>query len=618
MIQIKINSEYLDINKETKISFKFINPFFSENFINESYSYSFLIKNNIKNKRILSRKNKSIDVLFSNILFCQGEILSVYEEEDNLNVNFRSKAKVLKENFEAKMLNELELDSFTINEASEDPFDKVQNWKNHIDTVLAEDSKTGSHKFPMIKSWGYNNFEDTNSEETNTLFEFQGRVANRHGLGSFQPNFPVTNSFLDGKKNWITTVAPCPRTEYLLNKIFDLFKIRIRNNELKNIPEFLQMFIWNNYVLDKVEPDSFGNYYNTHSDEFDLKNHVPKNNLFSILNLLNEVFDAVFVFENNYVDILIFSNAIKNKELDLSKYATELYSNEVNNNTAFIINYPDELISNQKILESYTDINDFNSFNYLFTHKELYFGKNKLNPILKTLEAYPLQTITIGNETGYILTQASYEVYIALPTPEPTTLVGFGQNEYYAFSPYYLKSDEYENDAEIFENIYFGLYRGLSNGFKPYFDEDGIYDPIGNTYPLTSKTCNFKNPIWINEDFEEKDFDTNEILGLSSVFINGPDSSFDKYKSQKVQILLNSDIKKKIFYFPIHIVLELIKFKRIRHIFKLKNESFKGYIKTISFVLTNEGISASEIEYYVKKNESFGEFSDDYSDDFNN
>jgi hypothetical protein len=619
MISIKINGQFADLFKGMKIPLKFENPVFSEDFINGAYSYSWNLPLTEKNKRLIKPKNNEIILLFKGIQLFSGYIVDFYDDGKILIINIINDAKKLKEELEFQKLSYLDLEEIEVIPTATAVDVKMGLWAIHINDNLESDPNQGSHKFPMIKTFGYNNFTETESEKQNEMFEFGGRTINRHGLGFFQGNFPVAKTFAGGRMNWITTIAPCPRVEYLLTEIFKKFGFKLRKNQLVAIPEFLQMVLFNNYVLDRLEESNTDStkYINTFADSYNLSNHVPNNNLYSLFLLLNEVFDAYFVFDNKFVDIFIVKDSLKIKPINLSKYASEIKTNDNSDKTGFVLDYSDEELIKEKIIVSFEDVIGFGTvFQYLYPYLKIDYPSNRSSNKTTSITAIPLITITIGNETGYITNQTDYENYKTSDPQEPWTLLGYAQNEYWARSSSYIKSDVLTPEVEIFEKLYFMCYRGVSEGFLPAFDVDGNYTPDDNTNPNTSKTSNFKNPIWINEETESFDFDTNESFGKSSVYLNGPDNAFDSYKKPKLNLLYNSTIKTKILYFPLFKLLELLKWKEFRHVIQQKKESFIGYAKSYSFVLTDEGISPTECEYIVK-NESTGEFNDDFNDDFN-
>lgn len=609
MLAIKINNKNADLNPKMKIKLNFENPMFSESFMNQTYSYSWSIPITPTNQFLLKSAEK-IDLYYKGFLLFNGYLDSWYDNGDNYIINLVNDGKKIKQGLQEIQLNQLDLDVIQVVDEAENAANKTLAWKALINSNLNEDPNTGAYKFPMIKSWGYNNYDQVD-ENPNRLHEFAGRVINRFGLETFKPNFPITDSY--PYKDWITTVAPCPRVEYLLQKVFSFFSLRLRKNDLKDIPEYLQLFIFNNYVLDKQE--MFGLYpWNIHGNSFDLKNHVANTNCYSLFELLNEVFDAYFIIEGKNLDILLPIAPIGNK--NVTKYASEKFVNENQKEKGFVFSYNDEDIEAQRTPLSYEETVNGTIYDFLYTHQSVNYPTSSSYNTQIELKHAPLQTSSIGSEVGYITTLLDYLNYIALPFPLPYTLPGYGSAEYYAFSPFYLKSDEYENGAEIFQKLFFGLYRGKYSGFYPSWDEFGAYVPETSTFPPTPVVCNFKDAIWLNEETQDYDFETNHIFGKTSVFMNGPDNAFSAYKLKKLEILVGSTIKTKVLYFPLFELINLMKWKEIRHTFQQKKQSFVGFVKTFSFEVSNEGISPTEIDYIIPNLENKGSFSGDFNEDF--
>lgn len=618
MLTIKINNQLADINRDMKIPMKFENPLFSDNFMNEGYSYSWELPNTPKNKNLLKKKDLSIKVFFKGVLFINGVIDSYNRNGDSIGVHVVTDAKDLRKTLETTKLNELDFEDVTICEQSDIPIIKINKWEAYINDNLSQDVRDVSHTFPNIKTWGYNNRDTDDSEVANFMFEYGQNMINRHGMGSSLLNFQVPISYDGGKNNWITTVAPCPMIKYLFESICKKHNLKIRTNQLDSIDEYVQMWAFNNYVLDKREGElSSFSTYNVHGLGFNLRNHVTDCDMFNVLTLLNEVFDAFFIIDGYFIDIFLAKNSINVPAKNVSKYASENFINDPGNSTGFIVSYQDDDIEKYKVGDTTVEEEGITVSQYIYTHKTIQFPNNKTNNEPKTLKNVPLLTENFGKEPGYLTSFGRYQEYLD-DTLTVYNTYGYGQLEYNAISKAYIKSDYYDNNAEIFTKIFFGLYRGIHPGYKPGYNPDDSYNASLDTYPNTLVTCNFKNPIFINEDNGVfiYPYDTDPIFGTSSIFINGPDNSFDLYKKDKLRLLFQSTIKTKLLYLPVYELLQLLKWKNIKHVIQQKKESFTGYVKTVSFTLSNLGLSPTEVEYVVANTDLGGSFSEDFSEDY--
>lgn len=613
MITAKVNGKFIDLDPDMKIQMKVENPLFAQTFINEGYSYSFSIPPTQKNKLLIKKEESFFDLFFMGVFMFRAVILSFSKNIESIEVNLITEGKYFRKKCEEIKLSELDLEVVQICEETDAPLDKIEKWQNYMQATLSVPKLEQTHVFPMITSKGYNNFdEDAEPGDVNTVFEWGERLANRNIFGEYKLNYETSLSL--GDKNWITTVAPCLKVPYLLKKIFQKFNIRVRKNELESIEEYTDMFIFNNYVLDFLEIDG-ANSFNTHGTEISEINHVTNTNLYSLLQMLNEVFDAYFVLDKNQIDIYTSKSKLKGKPVNYSKFVSETYDNDpqegVGNNFSYEID--ENLINSYRTFDVDSDPNDPT---FIFTHEVRNYPYSKLTNNENQFTATPMITFCFGSLNGFPRTNPEYNIHVA-NTTEFWKNYGWGQIFSRANSPFYLKSDEYENEAEIFEKIYFGCFRGIYDSVQPFFNETtGIYEPAGNVTFDHPFTYSFKVGGFLGQTVSTE-IDIKHVFGKSSVYISENDNCLDLYKKPKLSLLYKSTINTKLAYFPFFKVIQLLKWDDIKHVIQQKNESFQGFSKSYSFTLTNQGISATEVEYVVRNKDLKGEFNDDFGNDFN-
>jgi hypothetical protein len=628
MLALKIGNQELDLDKETKINFKFTNPIFSENFINEAYSYSTTIPASFKNEKLL-KSNKLIQIYCNRTLFVSGLIKNFVKSSEKYSVNIITDTKAINNFLKETYLNQLDLDTFQVWEEEDTALNKVTKWKLFMNDTANLSSTSDARKsmcFPLLKSKGYTNFnekieinpdipfQNQVGQLRNEFHELDGRYINRHFRNNYELGIPMSylNTYLHP-----TTVAPCPYVNYLFKKIIDLLNISIDVNELEEIEEFQQMWLFNNQVLDLVEEyedvDLEQLKLNVFGKEIDLKKHVPNADLMSIFKLMNEVFDVYFYHEGAKMNILLSKNVLNKPAKNYSKYASENFLDEKNNKASFVFSYTDEEIKASDALN--VNKTDFNLDVFDLMHKDLSYP-TVLNESEKTeLSAIPLPSYAELRTKGRLDSYSQFVLEALNPgTSENYLSTGVGTFETWCFSPYYIKSDLYKNDAEIFDKIYFGLFKGFKMGYQKYINNE--FGVVPESFPNAITTYNFKQAIISDPSECQNYIDVLPILGESSIYIQGPDNAFDKYKKPKLDILYNAIPKTKLLYLPSFEILEIIKWKNPKHVIQQKKESFSGYIKTIKFALTNQGVSPSEIEYLVP-NTLDGEFSSDFNEDYN-
>ena len=164
-----------------------------------------------------------------------------------------------------------------------------------------------------------------------------------------------------------------------------------------------------------------------------------------------------------------------------------------------------------------------------------------------------------------------------------------------------LISDEYldnDEDLNISSKINTGLYRGVFTGFNPDVSGGGAH-----TYPEVPFFNNMKQYYMIIDEVPPTIIPINYDFGTTSLYYNGDNNLFDEHIEPKFKAKYKSNIKTKLLYLPLFELLDLLKWKKPIHVIQQKNESFKGLIKTISFTLSNEGLSPTEIEYLQEYSE---------------
>ena len=596
MITCKINGKAVDIFEDMKINVKIDNPMFSENFINEGYSYSFSLPLTPKNKLLLAKSlKKELTIFFKGILIIKAEIISFLETNEGIDLNIFTDAKSIKKACDETYLDELDLLEVSVCNSSDIPTTKITKWQNYMNAHLLVDHEKTTHVFPVIKST-YNDNQSASAEEKNDIFTNCGEFVNRCAFGSYLLNFAVPISV--SKNNWVTSVMPCPKANYILEKIFERFNIKIAYNELDKITEYRQLYIENNYVLDKIE--AYGaNNYNVHGIGFNLKNHVPKATIFSFLQMLNELFDACFIIIGNEVRIYTAKSLTEFKPKNVTKYASETFNYDVNDVTGYSIIYdiPEDDVRYYKTPISGIWPNQIS----LEPMKKVDYPSENINNDEITLTSLPLMTGINFNGVGFPRTYTEYGLTDdGLPNG---SIYGQGQWLSYAFTgrSTFLRSDEYP-DNPIQEQIRMGCYRGVKETLQPGFDPDGTYNPSLNTTTTHPFTFNYKRAYYWNQTPGDE-INIDYIFGESSIMMNGPDNAFYKYKKTKFNVLYGAKSKTKLLYLPLHELIELMKWKNTKHVIQQKNESFKGFAKSISFTISNDGLSATEIAYVVQSND---------------
>lgn len=613
-MRIVIEGIDVDYPDDIKITIKRSNPFFESTGINEGASYSFSINKTPSIYKLLfltDKKEFEAKIFINSLLFVSGKVVVNKEKGDQININLIEDGTNLRKKMSDISFDELQLEKVTVCDPGDDAPTKLTKWKNHmVDNTLNTSVDEGTHKFPKISAYqGY-------GDGINGIFHLNNRFINAYVLNDYHESPAVPNGYSivdsDGPY-WFWTVSPCIKMNYLFTEVINYLNITLGKNVLEDIPEFNQLYHFNGNVLDETQ--IFGsNYYNVHADEYDLTDFLPDNNLYSLFELFNELFDAFFIYTGNELNVKLKKDIINQKAIDLSKYCAGDYNKSRNVSTAFVIGYLyDE------------DLNPFYDSNFKYQYAASF---EKIYPFTEfTVNDYSSLNKKNAFELKHIPLKSLYWYLFGVWTNISDFNGGLfdtmlGWNEWTSFTSYPLpiKSsidhDNYQTDVE--DNTVFncGLLRGQ---FDTRLDNYSYPGPILTGHSPVNHMYNysFRN-IQIIDSFLPDMVNYIEIFGNSSLYLNAEDGLYNGYKKPFVDFMKESQEITKEMWLPIHKAIEIASFKEPKHIIKQRNMSFEGIAKEVTFTLMKDGISETSIVYVVKSKEAVNHFSDDFNDDYFN
>lgn len=146
----------------------------------------------------------------------------------------------------------------------------LQNYNNVVAHVHAvNQTPVETHCFPVIR---WPSFYGTK----NTAFANNGGLINGYASGTF---FPTTEYPLADTDRWENNVVPCVRLPYILEQIALAVGYSEWSGEVWADADFQKLFMPNNYALDKITQEYYGDFVrykrNTFKETADLNNHVP-------------------------------------------------------------------------------------------------------------------------------------------------------------------------------------------------------------------------------------------------------------------------------------------------------------------------------------------------------
>lgn len=610
MLSISANGVNLDLPKNISIQIKKKNPMFSETKWEDGYSYSFTLPKTARNTSILYSKNQhkenlKIVVSYAGIEFVSGRMTKVKKKHDSISLNMIDEAMELRKKLDAIHFDSIELPSFTINDEADTPLQKQLNWKAHMEAVtFDQDPSEGSHKFPMIGTKSYSDWQQDTGEDY--LHRLNSGLVNPHRGGEFVLTGTVPTSFEPAPtpyKQFVYTISPCIRIQYLLEKIVDQLGIGRIVSELLEIQEFKNMISFSGYCLDREEI-SGSLKFNTYGLGFDLNDFLPDAKIISLFNMISEIFGAFYIYERGVLQILLTKDILKSKPVDDSKYATPEYLNDQLELKGYLIKF-EEVDGFQFISRKYSEVLPVDETDELLPNADISLHKKSdVDQQEVSISHYPLPSFL-----DYL---KFWDDYNDLQTGGLS-----GWREFigrFGFYNDFIRSDEFpqlstERTTMFYPGVIRGIYpvqrRNYDSG-NNVIDQDEINTLIQYSF----------NQLQIQDDTQASYLNYLYDFGKSSIYGSEEDNAFDEYQREFYDLLSKGvDIEKQL-YLPPNKLKELLTWKKPKRRILQKNMSFQGLAKEASFTLSNNGISAVNVTYLVKSTEADTSFDGDYSNDF--
>ena len=622
MLRIIVDGIDLDIPEDFELTIKRENPFFSDKSFNEGYTYSFLLPVTPIIYKLFYNKNTTktefgIKITFKSDLWISGVVIPNATRHDNVSMNIVEGGTDLRKKANDTPLSKLKLFSQEICDEADPALTKIQKWQDHMrENTLNEPVSEGTHKFPKLFTDGYR--ENVSFEEVLNIIHWSNNdPVNAYVLNDYVPNASVPTSFnpsSEGKDAWYTTVSPCIRIQYLLIEVLKYLGVENINNRLDDIAEYLQMYHFSGYVYDRKEIEgSF--YYNTHGLNLDLNDHLPNANMSLIFELLTEVFEAYYVQSGNSLNIMIRTDIINQKPIDMSRYVSNEYSREKNTTRNFKVFYP--IDDDQRY--RYRDF-AYSSYTQPWTVVPTYDTIETSASTQPKLTDVELKNIPLWSfyfdQYGYF---SNFADYVA---GEEWDKIGFGEWNAAMFYAGNIRSDHYPDEGiEQPTTFNWGLLRGQHTTRLDIYDYDpGTGEPIGviDEQQVDHMYNYGHNQLQLADDTIADFQPYLTTFGQTSAYIGDQDDIYNRYKKPYLDFLSNTGEVVKNLNLASHKVKELTTWKNPKHVIKQKNMSFQGIVKDVTIVLRKRSISQTTITYMVMNNDELNEFSDDFSDDFSN
>lgn len=583
MLRITVNGKDVDIPEDISITMNVTNPLFSESGFDEVYSYGFSLFKTARNISVINRsigKKNTIRILYSNHLVIDGYCI-VKEKFDSFSINIKNDSLDLRQQLDELPIQQIEFEKFQIYETADHPDLKISKWRDHMtDTTITASENVGTHKFPWIQANYQLNAEDLlwsrNPTHSNNNFFINGYLG-----GVFQYNEGENISPVDDAW-WLTTVSPCPRIQHIFNKIIMHLELLMIENELEEVPEFLQMVHFSTLVMDLVEKKTILGIeykFNVHGQEIDLNTFIPDLMAGELFKMLKTLFGIVVFVKGRKIKVKTAKSLLEKPFVDFSKYCNNEYEATYNNRSSIKYIYPI----------------DYNEKNSLAKPKWSYETDITLGGFVwETFNKHETKQIGSGNTIEEI--DVNYTPLISI---FDYNYLGFARQSRFTY-PYNFVSSHY--DVEVYngsDKFIIGLIRGMypMNISGTYYDR------------LIFENSHVFDAIAARTGHEYK-------FGTCSIYLNDASSHVDVYLKRYLEHLRLADEITKTLYLPLHKILEIMSWKEPNHIIKQRNLSFKGTVKEVNFTLYKSSISPVEITYSVVDQAALGDYNDDYNIDF--
>jgi hypothetical protein len=603
MTELIIGDISIPLPRDFSITLNYENPLFLDSGFNKTYGYSFQLPASpelnalfLHGERQNTRENQrkhTARILFSGVVMVKGHAIIEQGNERVYSVFIQQEAFDLVEKLKLKNLRDLEVETVELWSESEtlSLSQKLNRWKEHIEANIAENETTGAVKFPRIQG----RYEEDQASISNLEFPLFTNYANQYVVGELYLNPIIENDTkpFGAEKQWLTTVAPVPRIAFVLEKIVQEMGINLVNGEFMGLEEFQRLVGFAGVVMDKFE-FAGGFNTNTHGRTYNLKDLLPKNNLFYVFELIRDVFDCFFVFENNSLNIFLSDNLMKIDAEDMTQYSANDYKQKFNDKKSFVFNLNDfsRLGPLRALVSTVEELDPIFS-----TYTDFTANPNQSSVISKTLK-YNLFNHRIGLIPGSII-WLNYAQW-SIPEnerPEFNHFVNipsftFGNNKLEFFRSNEVNNANSEATSLFHIMWYWGIRKTpkLINDISPDVTyEDAMISGIHGVYFPLDYNFNEYEILALN----------NKSLGFQNVDINGniQEGLFETFHNRKIELLNNSKEVEKSLFLPPHKIVEISKWRKPKHRIENPMGTFVGFVKKMSVTITTQSISQTKITY---------------------
>jgi hypothetical protein len=656
MIRLVIDGVDVPVPDNFSVQLNYENPLFLNDKVNKAYSYNFTLpvteqlQNILKHRNRVSTINKTLELpcklYHSGVLFVEGILKLTNINSLSYACFIRNDALTILDKMRNTKLNTVSLPTVEVwtqaEDTSLDILAKLERWSNFMMDNADKPVTSGMYKFPTIKA-NYNakayeagSFDDIYLQQS--YFPTEEASVNHFVNEKFHSNelyyFQQTATAGAVKsENWLQTVSPCLRIEYLFERMLNELGIVYEENDLLDIIEFMRMVCFSGRVLDQHFYDilpviSNTLYVNMHGRLFSLTDFIPDVYMWDLYYMLIDMFNIVSTFSENEVSIQLANHVLKKQAVDFTKYSEDFYSKGIDTNKAqgMRIKYEFEdtvLAWLNRPKTFYTNPLDERGLNYFGLQFEI--GEDPFTE--RTVRYMPIGSNGLETSDPSGVKDFGGPVVGGIPPWPPTvpTVVPAHPNLFplYARMPFDpengvffpVNSKTYVNEAKNYDFLAVTQYLGIIDTYVQTPTEKDNDLPPTNTKKTNACACvdstltfeegsgwpNFgwgTKTLWMGEVQQREPEDADELTSNQDTESKG---LWNTYHKEYHDFMMRSVPIEKTLFLPPHKVKELSTFKEPKHVIDSPEGKFEGFVQKFSVTLYKDRISPTKVTYLIEQ-----------------
>jgi hypothetical protein len=600
MTSLIINNINIPIPANFSLTLNFENPLFIDSAFNKTYGYSFQLSEcpelnalfehaERQNARNSTRKYSS-RIYFEGVLLVNGHATIEQSNARSYNIYIQQEGFDFVEQLKTMQLRDLPTDVVELWPADATPTitEKRNAWLAHIQANHAQPETSGTVKFPRIAGI-YEEDQDDLSQKQNPVFT--GRI-NQYVMGQayVNPNADNGTKPFGIDEQWLTTVAPIPRIETVLEIIINALQLRVDRNDVEQLEAFKRLLGFAGVVYDEYQNNGTINN-NVHGRTYSINETLPINSLFHVFEILRDVFGCFFVFQNTTLNILLSNIVLNSVEINVTKYSTPEYRPKFIDKFNIVFSLPDFGRNTREryfqdpgeptlLLPTYFDLETNPE---IFERKEMKVSFNLLKHNPRLLGS---SDVIVAYNQFALPDTLRPEYYHEINVPNFS--VGREKLEF-------IRSAEINNaETDATDRFHIFWYLGIRPSVYEQFDPSPGFFTINAFFSgIYQKYFAFDyfgtDPITFGDEalcYPDIDVEDELQRGL-----------FETYHKAKIELTNGAKEVEKTLALPPHKIVEFAKWENPRHFIENPKGTFVGVIKKMSVTITANSMSPTRITY---------------------